>query len=41
MNQANAEKAALCYLMFGDLLPDGGERLVRIMDEADEEEDDE
>ena len=26
-----SERAALAYLMFGDLLPDKGERLVRIM----------
>ena len=28
-----AEKAALAYLLFGEMLPDNGERLVRLMEE--------
>ena len=31
-----AEKAALVYLLFGHLLPDGGERMVQLMDEHDD-----
>ena len=34
-----AEKAALVYLLFGNVLPDGGQKMVDLMDAADDDPD--